>query len=124
MNSIAYIENEMPLALNCKGLNYEETKHLTMQELAMFIERDLHCYLKKRKELSPTFSISLVSQGRLFKVRVQVAIAFINAAEPVRRRIESLLWLYNAQSFVQENGCLVALPSRFHFAIDITQHVN
>lgn len=124
MNRIVYIENEMPLSLHCKGLNYDETKHLSMQDLTMFIERDLHCYLKKLKELNPTFSISLIKQEGFFEVRIQVSIAFINAAEPVRRRIESLLWLYNTQSFIQKNGHLVALPSRFRFEIDVTQHMN
>ena len=122
MHKCAVVENEMPSFLRCKGLNYEETKHLNMQDVSMFIERDLHYYLKKLTELKPTFAISLIKRGEVFEIRVHVNVAFANASEPLRRRIEALLWQYNSQTFVQKQGQLIALPARFQFDIEVSEH--
>ena len=46
MKNSVLIRNEMPTSFTGRGTNYAVTCYLTMGDVAMFIERELHGYLK------------------------------------------------------------------------------
>ncbi len=119
LKTTVVIENEMPATLRCTGINYKDTENLTLEQLALFIERDIHSYLKHMPVLEPTFSLSVIKQDTFSQLRISISISYANAADPLLQRIEDLLWSYNDQVFTQKNGRLHPLPPRFQYLIDI-----
>lgn len=117
MNRNILVENEMPSFLQCKGSNYEDTKRLSMKEVSLFIERDIHFELKKHQESRVQFSMCLIKKDTHIAVRVNVPITENTMRNTLKKKLENILWSYNYQHFIQKNGQLFPEPSRFQFYV-------
>lgn len=120
MRTTVQIENELPIALRVTGRHYAETKDLNMREVSLFIERDIFCYLKKLTLLETRHSVMLLKHEDKSQIYVSINVDQEQAAEPLRKQIENLLWAYNQQIFVPKKGVLQACHPRFSFQIDVT----
>ena len=114
-----HVKNDMPASIRCTGIHYKETQDLSVKQLALFIERDLHQYLKRIPVLEPSFTLSVIKRDGFAEIRVSITILYQNAVMPLFQRIENLLWSYNEQLFTQKDGRLQALPPRFQFKIEV-----
>lgn len=119
MNAFIRIENEMPASITCRGIYFEETESISMQELILFIERDLYLFFRNIPCLNAHISVSLVERLGMPQIRVGVGIAPQNSKQAVQTHIEKILWAYNQQTLLQDHGRLKALASRFLFRIDV-----
>lgn len=120
MISSVLVENELPAFLQCKGKHHDETTKLTLQQLVLFMERDIHCYLKNLNVLAPTFTIGIAEEGGSPFIKIDLELASINASAPLVQRIEDILWAYNSQTLSMLNGEITPHPPRFRYHLTIT----
>ncbi|MFK7826807.1 MAG: hypothetical protein AB8G05_21875 [Oligoflexales bacterium] len=118
--NICQIQCSLPISICCEGKNVEDTQELNPKQISLFIERDIHEFLKRLPILCPIYGVSLVRHNGIQQIRVHISILYKNAIDPIQQRIENILWSYNKQIFLQKNGTFHALPPKLNFKLEIT----
>ena len=110
---------DMPHGFQIFGRHYKETKNLSLKDVVLFIDRDLHLVLKRMPGEMPEISITLLSREGIADIQLQMVVSNKNILELVRQKTEEVLWDYNEQLFTAKNGRLVPQEPRFQFHVEI-----
>ncbi|MFK7823627.1 MAG: hypothetical protein AB8G05_05695 [Oligoflexales bacterium] len=111
------IKNDIPVSVTCKGINYEDTKDLSLGQLSMFIDRDL--FRLRRVFPESNFFISAVQNGDQKQMRVEATANSSSEAIKLKNKIEQILWSYNQQVLIAKCGRLIPTRTRFTYRVDI-----
>lgn len=120
MNDKIEIPNNLPESVTFQGVHYQETKDLSMTQLVLFLERDLHQLRKKFSEFRPEFALSLIKQQGSHQIRVGITAKDSAIADSLFREIENILWSYNRQVMFARNGSLYPSTPRFTYRFDFS----
>jgi hypothetical protein len=113
------IREQIPMKINCTGVNYEDTHKLSVKELLLFIERDLRCLSLENGQIFSLITVRLQENkfGQIPKIEVKVSGDDHAAYWALLEDLEGILWSYNKQIFYQNAGSLNKVYHRFDYQI-------
>ncbi len=108
---------EAPFKISCTGSNYEVTRHLSVKETILFIERDLNKLAKLNGDIFSSIKIILHLNQFTDTPRLEVNFSGpdINALSALYNEISEILWSYNRQILFQKGGLLEKVYHRFNY---------
>lgn len=105
------------------GSKYDSTKEILMDELILFVERDLKLLSERHYELSLSFRVQAHLDKTTQNPRLVVEVLMKQSPSHLyllESEIEDILWSYNKQVLTQNGGRFYTHYVRFEYSLRYT----